>query len=83
MALVAGYDKQVLISAQQAAQDASNTVPVVIVLIDWGLWDIFWVFWIVAAPVALLIWIVVWALRRYNRDLKAREKMYEPPKDKL
>lgn len=65
-----------LIRDQHGDQDASNTVPVFIVLADWSFWDIFWFFWIVVVPVALLIWMVVWVVKRYNRDLKAREEMY-------
>ncbi len=57
--------------------------------VDWDFWSLFWLFGVVLVPVALLIWMVIWLLRRYNRDLncdlKEREKMYgelEPsPKD--
>jgi heme/copper-type cytochrome/quinol oxidase subunit 2 len=78
----------------QDMDESSRTVRVLVMQVDWDFWSLFWLFWIVLVPVALLVWMAIWVLRRYNRDLncdlKEREEMYrelepfpkdEPPED--
>ena len=46
-------------------------------LLSLGLWDLFWIFWIIIVPIALLIWLAVWVVRRYDEDLEQREELYQ------
>jgi hypothetical protein len=52
-----------------SASEASRTVPVVIIQAGWDFWAIFRVSLIVM-PVVL--WLAVWTVRRYSRNVKAR-----------
>lgn len=61
---------------------STQSVPVVqgadmLVSWTWDFWTSFWIFWIVVVPVGLLVWMSAWVIRRYNRDLKAREELYK------
>lgn len=46
-------------------------------LLSLGFWDVFWIFWIIIVPIALLIWLAVWIVRRYDEDLEQREALYQ------
>ena len=59
------------------AAAANRTVPVAVMQLTWDFWTVFWVFWIVIVPVGLLVWMTVWVIRCYNRDLKKRETLVE------
>ena len=44
-------------------------------LLSLGFWDLFWIVWIIVVPVALLIWMTVWIVRRYDEDVERREEL--------
>ena len=51
-------------------------------LLSLGFWDLFWIFWIIVVPIALLVWMTVWIVRRYNEDLERREELLRKLKAK-
>ena len=44
-------------------------------LLSLGFWDLFWIFWIIVVPIALLVWMSVWLVRRYDEDARQREEL--------
>ena len=57
-------------------------MPVTDFLLSLGFWDIFWIFWIIVVPVALLIWMTVWIVKRYDEDVAQREELLRKLKAK-
>ncbi len=51
-------------------------------LLSLGFWDIFWIFWIIVVPVALLVWMTVWIIKRYDEDVAQREELLRKLKAK-
>ena len=51
-------------------------------LLSLGSWDLFWIFWIIVVPVALLVWMTVWIVRRYDEDVQQREELLRKLKAK-
>ena len=51
-------------------------------LLSLGSWDLFWIFWIIVVPVALLVWMTVWIVRRYDEDVEQREELLRKLKAK-
>ena len=51
-------------------------------LLSLGFWDVFWIVWIIVVPIALLIWMTVWTIRRYDEDVERREALYRQLKAK-
>ena len=45
-------------------------------------WDYFWIFWIIVVPIALLVWMSVWIVRRYDEDVEQREELLQKLKAK-
>ncbi len=44
-------------------------------LLSLGFWDLFWIFWIIVVPIALLAWMTLWIIRRYDEDVQQREEL--------
>ena len=44
-------------------------------LLSLGFWDLFWIFWIIVVPIALLAWMTLWIIRRYDEDVQRREEL--------
>ncbi len=51
-------------------------------LLSLSFWDVFWIFWIIVVPIALLIWMSVWIIRRYDEDVERREELLRKLKAK-